>query len=715
MRRPQPPLSRSRGGLARALLPVLALCAPALSDAVDATPQARLSLGPALGVLPRVGVNLGGHTAWGAEQLMANVLRNPGLEAVHDGALVVVAAADGPRVRDDSRWTSRPAGFWAHARYAVLSGAEAGQGGQVLDNHRAHEREDDTFTIDRALPGLKPGDVLAIHGMQDTLAAPLWWTQGLLRGVAEPRPGSPGQRSVRLTALPGRPAALHYHLDSIGERAGKLLPVAGRWRLALWLRAPEGPARVHLRFGRHGRPAWLARTLSPGAAWQAVELDFDPRDDGPPGPLTLSITAEAGTVQLDDLSLAALAPAQPGGFRAEVVDTLRALRPGYLRDWQGQLADTPANRVAPALARQPMRYRPGASEVLFGYGLHEFLALAAAVGARPWVVLPATSTPEQAQAFGRELAQAWREHGFDEIVVEHGNEHWNNVFRPAGIAQPRVLAEVADRAFAALRAGAGPRVPLHRVIGTPYADAAAAGRMAGWSAQSEGVAVAPYFHYRQDAGESATAAMQRALHEDVRPLAQAVEAASRRGRSVDVYEVNLHTTTGTASGPERDAVLTAPGAGTALLRRLLQAAEAGVHRQAVYRLAGYDSFVGGEARQLAQLFGITRDLTVAGNWRPTGAAVQALNQLIGGVAHRAACAGTACGELTAMAFAGGQRWVVASSAPSALTLSWPCGGPQKVRLAGGQVTSERCVAGQATMRLPAASWMTVRPDVSTPR
>ena len=692
-----------------------AATAATAAAAADPPPQARLSLGAPLGALPRVGVNLGGRTVWGAEQLMANVLRNPGLEAVWDGALVIVAQVDGARVRDDSRWTARASGFWARADYQVLSGAAAGQHGQVLDNHRRDEREGDTLTLDRALPGLQPGDVLAVQGAQDPSAAPQWWTQGRVQATAEARPGSPGQRSVRLTASPGQPAALHHHLDSIGARAGKLLPVRGRWRLTLWLRAPDGPVRVQLGFGRHGRAPWLARTLSPGAVWQAIDIEFDTRDDGPAGPLTLSITAEAGTVQVDDVSLGAVTPAQPGGFRAEVVDTLRALRPGYLRDWQGQLADTPANRVAPVLARHPVRYRPGAHEVQFAYGLHEFLALAAAVGARPWVVLPATTTPAQARAFGLALAEGWRAHGFDEIVVEHGNEHWNSVFRPAGIAAPQVLAEVADRAFAALRAGAGPQVPLHRVIGTQYVDGGAAGRMAALSAHSEGVAVAPYFHYRQDAGESAAAALQRALHVDALPLAQAVEQAARHGKAVDVYEVNFHTTGGTASGAERDAVLTAPGAGAALLRRLLQAAAAGVRRQAVYQLAGYDSFVAGEPRQLAQLFGITRDLASTANWRPTGAAVLALNELMEGMAHRSICAGPACGELTALAFAGGAHWAIVSSSPSQQVVSWPCGQPQQLRLSDGGGTTERCVDGRATATLPAASWLTARPVAERPR
>lgn len=705
-------------GLAMLLAPVPGSAQTGQPGKPPAAPvEARLSLGAALGELPRLGVNLGGRNVWGAEQLMANVLRNPGLEAALDGALIVVARIAGASVEDDSRWTARPEGFWAGAAFEVLSGPAAGQRGQVQGNRRADAQSPDRLTLAPMPAGLRPGDTLAVQGQLDPTPAPLWWTQGALQAVAEPRPGSPGKRAVRLQAAAGQPASLFHHLDSIGARAGKLLPVQGRWRLVLWVRADAADARLQLSFGRHGRPAWLHQTLSPGRQWQRIDLVFDTRDDGPPGPLQLSISAVQGTVVVDDVELGAFSssPATPpvGGFRPELVDTLRALRPGYLRDWQAQLADSPANRSAEPLARQPIRYRPGAHELQFAYSLPEFLALAASVGARPWVILPATATPDEARAFGQALAQGWQRHHFDEIVVEHGNEHWNAVFRPAGLARAATLAEVADRAFAALREGAGSAVPLHRVIGTQYVDGAAAGRLARLSRQSEGVAVAPYFHYRQDTGETAAKALDRALHEDLKPLQQALAEAGALGRAVDVYEVNFHTTGGSATPAERDAVLTAPAAGAALARRLLQAAALGVRRQAVYTLAGYDSFVAadgrGDRRELAQLFGITRDLAGVGHWRPTGQALVALNAVIGGAAHAAACDGAGCGEVTAMAFGGGARWALVSSAPQPISLRWPCDRALQLRIDGGPVVAHPCVAGQLRAELPPRAWATAQP------
>ncbi len=706
----------AKGAPQRLSGPLAALCTLALSvapaAATAAETEARLSLGTALGELPRFGVNLGGRTAWGAEQLTTNVLRNPGLESALDGAVVIVGRVTPLGAIDDSRWTARTPGFWAGAHFEVLSGLAAGLRGQVLDSQRAHPDQPDEFVLAPQPPGMRPGDAIAVQGLQDRSAVPMWWTEGQVTSVAEPRPGSPGQSAARLFAIAGHPAALFHHLDSIGPRAGKLLPVQGHWRLTLWLRAVAPGAQVHLSFGRQGHADWLDRRLLPGSAWQPVEIDFVAHDDGPPGGLMLSIRVDKGEVLVDDVDLGAVGAPTPGGFRPELIDTLRALRPGYLRDWQGQLADSPANRVASPLARRPTRYRPGATELQFAYSLPEFLALCAAVGARPWVVLPATATPDEAKAFGQALAEGWRTHRFDEIVVEHGNEHWNSIFRPAGIADAAVLAEVADRAFAALRAGAGPQPPLHRVIGTQYVNAGGAVRMAALSRQSEGVAVAPYFHYKQEAGDSTDAALDRALHEDVLPLRETRDKLRGSGRDIDVYEVNFHTTGGSANSAQRDAVVTSAASGTALMRRLLQDAALGVRRQAVYTLAAYDTYVQGDKHELVQLFGIARDLAGADHWRPTGQALVALNAIVGGPAYTAECSGSGCGEVTAMAFGGGARWALVSSAAVALRVSWPCTAALAVQASDGSVSTAVCVGGQADTVLAPRAWATAAPPVS---
>jgi hypothetical protein len=48
----------------------------------------RIDTAVAVHDVPRFGVNLGFRTSWGAEQLMANVVMNPGFEGIVDRCLV---------------------------------------------------------------------------------------------------------------------------------------------------------------------------------------------------------------------------------------------------------------------------------------------------------------------------------------------------------------------------------------------------------------------------------------------------------------------------------------------------------------------------------------------------------------------------------------------------------------------------------------------------
>lgn len=672
-----------------------------------------LQAGEPLGPLPRMGLNLGGRNAWGADQLMANVLQNPGLEPVHDGALLVIGRSDGLRVEDDQHWTARQPGFWVGAHYELLSGASAGTRGRVLDNSgRRGAAGPDQLQLAPMPAGLQPGDVIALQGQQDGTPAPMWWPQGKTASVAQPRPGSPGQHALRLSASPSQPAALHHHLDALGKRAGKLLPINGRWRLSLWLRAIDGAPRLQLSFGRHGHTAWLREEVEAGPDWQHLHLDFDAHDSGPMGPLQLSLSISQGELLLDDVELSP-EDAGVGGFRREVVQTLQALRPGYLRDWQGQLGDSLDNRLAAPLARRPMRYRTGPGQQIFAYGLPEFLELCAAIQARPWLVLPATITPEDAARLGRWLRQAWERHGFDEIVVEHGNEHWNTVFRPAGIAQPGVLGAVADRAFAALRSGAGQAVPLHRVLGAQYVNSHAGQQLVTASQHSEGIAVAPYFHYRQDRSETLEEALHRAFDEGMQDLQRWRDVVKGR-RSLDVYEVNFHTTGGNASPEQRHAVLEHPSAAGALLaRRLIHSALLGVRRQAVYSLAGYDTPMEGDSPQLVRLFGITQDLATPAKWRPGGQALVELNAAMdaGGEVRGLQCSGPACDGLSGLVFGGVQnrRWFLVSSARQPQLVHLPCSSPLQLRLPGNPIQhlTLPCKEGQAQLQMPGWSWASI--------
>lgn len=669
----------------RALLGRVALLAPlALAGCSGDLPAAQADAGapthlvadgPLLDAeLPRYGLNLGNANRWGAEQLRANLLWNPGFEATLDRAIVVVKDAAGGRMVDDTPWLARPEGFWDGARYDVRSGAAAGKGGAVLASRKRPGDGLAEFSLDGAAAhAVQAGDIVVVSREHTLDPAPLWWRgEGRVANARDTRPGSPGTQSVRLLALPGQPAVLLHHFDNIAARAGKLLPVEGRWRVALWVRSPDPRARLELRFGRDARAPFLDTTITPGATWQRHEFEFTAEDSGPAGVLTLTLRAREGEVQLDDAWLGEAEPG-PGGFRRAVVDTLRTLAPGYLRDWQGQLGDPLANRIANEHARRGSRYRPGDTAVQFHYGLPDFLALCAAIGAQPWIVAPTTLDDGEWRAFGAWLRVAANEHGFREILVEFGNENWNPLFRAAGILDPRMHAAVADRGFALLREGSGHDPRLRLVVNAQYANPDSPRAIAAASREADRVAVAPYFLHRLDAGLPPAAAQAAAFAGDGDKLAGEAQDASAHGKRLSVYEVNFHTTGGSAPAAERDALVTGASSAAALAQRLLQATRAGVREQAVYTLASFDAFAD-DGKALVRLWGITRDLAAADRLRPTGLALALLNRGAGGATRAMRCSGADCEGITAVAFDDGRRVAVVSARPRAtpLRIAMPC-------------------------------------------
>jgi len=662
---------------------------------------------PVLRDIPRIGLNLGARTSWGAEQLTANVLKNPGLEAPLDRTLVVVHAVDGRWLRDDTTWLARSDGFWDGGRFDVRTGAAAGATGRILASRRGSPPGGGAFELDPMPAGLRAGDAVAVAAAEDRAAIGSWWIdQGKVVADRDTRPGSPGRQSARLAPVGGVAARLSHHLDTIGARAGKLLPVQGAWRLSFWARGARGGERLDLRFLRHGRVPFVARSITVTADWQRFEFPFDARDDGPVGPLQLSFEVRAGDVLIDDVYLGETQPG-PGGFRRDAVAVLRTLRPGYLRDWQGQLGDSIANRLAEPYARRPSRYRPGDAELFSLYGLPEFFELCEAVGAQPWIVAPTLLGDDEWRAFGAALMNAARRHGFREIIVEFGNENWNPLFRPAGFLAPEAHAQAADRAFGLLRDAAGTSVGIVPLVNAQFANPPGWARIARGSALAQKVAVAPYFLHTLNAA-SKSEAVAAAFAESDAVLREGIRQAGAQGKGVAVYEVNFHTTAGSAPTALRDFTVTGAHSAAALARRLLQSALAGVREQAVYSLAGFDSQYGSQ-RSLVRLWGVARDLA-PGTLRPTGLALALMNDAIDGDLRAARCTGPHCDRVTAAFFgdATGPRLVVASASPGALTVrtALPCARPARVRLIDGSSGLDNERAGGVA---PAVAILDVQP------
>ncbi len=661
-----------------------------IASAAAVSVEARVEATPLVANVERIGMNLGHSTYWGAEQLSRNVLKNPGFEGIVDRALVRVAHADHDRFSDDQTWLAREDGFWSGATYEILTGAAAGAQGTLFDSRAVGRHGLPELITDGLDDRLAPGDIVALTRIRDDLPPTHWWLPDSTKGrvqidATRTAPKSPGRRSLSLTPLSGATLRLSSHLDTIGTRAGKLLPVEGPWLFSLWIHAEtDDPPQVRILFRRHGSAPFLDLTLRPEPGWQRIEQRFEAADAGPIGALELAIEVSGpGQVNLDDVWLGQIAAenetttesdatATPGisAFRPEVIAALKQLRPGYLRDWQGQLGDTLDNRLAEPHARRASRYRPGNGSE-YGYGLPEFFDLSRRVGANPWLVMPTTFSTDEARRLGVWLAERIETDGFEEVLVEFGNENWNAIFRPAGIQDAAHHGAAADRLFTALEEGADNHPALRRVVNAQHANPYAAGKVAAASAKADILAVAPYLLSRLYSADR-DRALELLFADDGGRLEEIV-AGQPAEQELAVYEVNLHTTRGDAAADDRAAIVTGAASGPALAKRLLEAMASGARRQCVYTLAGFDTRLEGNAG-LVPLFGVTRDLTRGDRLRPTGWAVAMLNQVIGGDLHRASITDEGA-ELLVAPFRGMHGWSVAivSAAPESrrLTLRFP--------------------------------------------
>lgn len=629
--------------------------------------------------VPRLGLNLGEWMAWGAAQFPANVLKNPGFEGLIDRAIVIVKAADKQGFSDDTAWTKRPDGFWAGAHYDVRSGVDAGMQGVIFDS-QASKQGLPEFTVTGTAPNLKPGDAVSLTRINDNGLPSQWWfSAGLLPGQLtvskDKRPHSSGIRTLALKPLPEKPVEVLSYLDAIGDRAGKLLPVNGAWKLRFWLKQIEPGASVTVSFRRiNGSKPFFQETFQATEKWQLITRRFTATDDGQPATLALSFRSESnsGAVLLDDAELGPVAKSEAPPFRRELVAALKQLQPGYLRDWQGQLGDTFQNRTADVFARRASRYRPG-SESTFSYNLHDFLQLAAAVGSQPWIIVPPTMGDKELQQLGDYLSKQIGVFHFKEMLVEFGNENWNPVFRPAGIPDYQAHGQAATRAFQQLLAGAKQHPALRTVVNGQYVNPWLSAKFLNGVNNADALAIAPYFLFKLDGTENPLTA----LFDQDDFFQETLAATQAAGKELMVYEVNLHATSGNASSVNRDIATTSAAAGAALAKRLLTALNLGIKRQCLYTLAQYDAYIDSQQSQrgLVKLWGVARDLGGSPRLRPTGLVMAMINKVLPADIHSIKSLAADDKAITLTAFHNATGWALAAvsakAQPQKITVSFP--------------------------------------------
>jgi len=616
----------------------------------------------------RFGINLGLRTSWGAEQLISNVVMNPGFEGIVDRSLVAAEPVGPYHFLDQASWLGRQDNFWAGATYQILTGQSAGSGGKIAGSKNIGSLGLPEYTTAEPLPPLAPGDRIALTQVNDIHLPTQWWipkdSAGLVSVAMEPRPHSKGVRSLRLT--PG--AEIHSYLDTIGERAGILLPISGSWRLAFWARG-RAATSIAVSFQRVGATAWVDRKVPVSSQWERTVIEFEGGEKGATAALDLCFRT-TGEVLLDDVDLSRSGE-QRSAFRQEVIGALETLHPEYLRDWQGQLGDTLENRLAPPEARRASRYRPGDDAATdFFYSLPEFLDLCRQVQANPWIVAPTTFSDGEWVGLGRYLRSRDALDRFPEIVVEFGNENWNGIFASAGITDSAMHADAATRAFRRLAEGSG-GLPIRAAINAQYANPAAVEELGSRLHIPAMIAVAPYYLTELQAAQSPPAALATLFSNDVRGLRTIAAQVAGQQRETAVYEINMHTTGGDAASASRTSIVAGAASAGSLAKNLLDGVSLGIRRQCVYVLSGLDFKLPGPLGYVP-IWGVVRDLGPTRRMRPTGLAMAMLNQAVAGDLHKCRAAAQ---DITVAPFHSASGWSVAivSSAaePREVTLQFP--------------------------------------------
>ncbi|MGD0522092.1 MAG: hypothetical protein ABSA48_12615 [Terracidiphilus sp.] len=606
----------------------------------------------------RLGINLGEQNFYDSGQMMKNLLyRNPGFEGMAYRSILHCAMGGVASCVDARQGFEWPAGFWDGARFEVLDGAAAGRRGSV----RASGANGGGYglTLDGAGAAIGSGDWLAVEKEFAGDAAAGWWPalKGGARLEAERTDLSPetqGRQALRIEAAnEGQSAELKSYFDS--TEGFTFVRLRGRYLLSFRAKGLAGNRTVHLHVRRNaaGMHDYLEEDARLSSQWADYHADFAANEDaGTAGAVEAGFTVTGGSLLLDDVELEQVDgdASNRTAFRDEVVKTLKELRPGVLRlmSSHAELGSTVDNLLAAPLERQRTGYSTWSTTMEdIPVGIPEFLELCQEVGAEPWIVAPTAMSTDEARKLaeylggGAETAggalrvaggrrEPWTR-AFRTIHIELGNETWNGIFQGETMEDATAYGRRANQVFAAFRAAAGTDAErFDLAVGSFIAIPERNNALLAAAAQANTLAIAPYLMHSvtqwandDELYEPLMAQPEQMSREGVVQAAQ----ASAGGRQLAVYEVNLHTTEGTAPQAVLDRFTPSAAAGLAVTGHMLRMMrEHGIRDEMLFSLSQF-RFKRTDG-SLVRLWGSVVEM--GGRERPQLLAESLANRVIGG-------------------------------------------------------------------------------------
>jgi hypothetical protein len=571
----------------------------------------------------RLGINLGEQTYYDSGQMTKNLLyRNPGFEGMEYRS-ILHCLAGGAGTCIDARHTFQwPAGFWDGAQYEVLDGSASGQRGKVATSGPSSDGSGGGYSLslDARTP-IGAGDWLAVSKDFPGDPASGWWpsVHGGAHLEAERRDLSPltaGRQALRIEASNlGQSAEIKSYFDSTEGRS--FLRLRGAYRLSFRSKSLTGAQTIHVSVKRLANPTrvYLDRDIPLTRSWADYQADFNADEDAAiPAPVEVSFSVNNEALLLDDVDLEQTSGSSSNrtAFRDEVVDTLRDLHPGVLRlmSSHSELGSTIDNLLKPPLARQRSGFSTWSSSMEdIPVGIPEFLELCSEVSAEPWIVAPTAMTREEARELAEYLsgasttaggairaAQGRREpwtRAFRTIHIELGNETWNGIFQGETIEDAAAYGRRANQVFAAFHAAVGSdAAQFDLVVGAFTVVPDRNSSLLTAASNADSLAIAPYLMHSVTNWKSDDDLYGPLLAQPEQMSRNGVVQAahaSARGRQLAVYEVNLHTTEGTAPAEVLDRFTPSAAAGIAVTGHMLRMMrDHGIRDQMLFSLPQFE-------------------------------------------------------------------------------------------------------------------------------
>jgi hypothetical protein len=620
----------------------------------------------AVPAVKRFGINLGWMNNYDSGQIMKNLIfRNPGFEGQISQSIVRCVSGTATGCIDENANAHWPTGFWNGASYEVIVGVAKGRAGTVSTSTAPSGGNGTQYQF--ADSGVAPanGDYILLRKSASGGSTSGWLPNGSVTDeTLDLAPDTPGHQAVRLTATGvGQTANIAAVFDA--GAGGPFIQLNGMFRISFKAKGVGGGNNLNVFVGRGGTAnvVYVNQNLALSGSWSTYNIDFSASESGTSvGPVTLRFTAtNPSAALLDDVSLV-----QTNGditnttaFRDPVVNALKSFNPGILRYWVEDLGDSLDNEIAPPFARARSDYSSqNINREDAMYGLHEFLELCELLRAEPWYIVPTTfttqemsnlleylgggaGTPYGARRVARGRTAPWTD-AFSTIHLEFGNEAWNqaNYYGGTiGASDPPSYGARGSEMFGVAKSS--PYYSSSKYDLILGGQASFPGRNTGIhnaSSNHDSLAVAPYFggnidSYGTNEDLFGPLFAEPEMLEQTGYMRQNYNnmQASSRPVPLSIYEVNLHTTTGSITQAVLDTFTPSIGAGIAVAdHMLMMLRDLNIRNQVLYSLTQFANSRLGPNASYVLLWGTVRDMGVTDRRRPQFLAVRLANEAVGG-------------------------------------------------------------------------------------